>query len=546
MYPDDPRAEHFRDMAHRFLINGVSIAADAEDATPVAGRPVCEWHVGANFFDHYTLDHHGYLNVGYMAICMSNAAMLHFDLKRLDLPRPTSLDHHQHDLWQALRPMIFDDGRLARIGGDSRIAYTYCHEYLVPVLLYAADHFGDAEPLALLRQTAAICETECRDNADGSFLGKRLAKLAAEQPYYYTRLESDRACALSMLAAYLPLLSAASRIDTPAEGSLNHAITAWAEPEHGAILHRSPTRLASVAWRGFAGPQFLCLPPNAGDLADWQHNLAGYVRCLGDEPGRPNRHRMRRPLVHAQQAFDGGFITVAAVAEGDQNEVPEGLTLRHQATSTYAVTVLPDGHTMLIVHRCVAEKRIFTHEVVGLNLAIPNDVFNGFERCLTTSAGTRTLKSPPEADERIDLEGCWLNVDNRLGVVGMAGADALSLHRATTSRNELGGVLTERIGFPLHQGLMSWEAGEVLLDTTAAVLSEADAESTQRFAETTRCESNSDGTTAISVKGLDGRRYRLTTRRDTHAHPAFEAIHQVKLEVENEQGWQSLGAIQTW
>ena len=32
------------------------------------GKPVSEWFMGANFFPNYALDHHGYLNVGYMVI----------------------------------------------------------------------------------------------------------------------------------------------------------------------------------------------------------------------------------------------------------------------------------------------------------------------------------------------------------------------------------------------------------------------------------------------------------------------------------------------
>src|SRR5690606_30295744 len=82
-YPDHPDADAWREQAHRFLINGVSVPADADDTRLVAGRPVRDRHAGANFFPHFALDHHGYLNVGYMAICHSNAAMLHFDLKAL-------------------------------------------------------------------------------------------------------------------------------------------------------------------------------------------------------------------------------------------------------------------------------------------------------------------------------------------------------------------------------------------------------------------------------------------------------------------------------
>ncbi|MCJ7548753.1 MAG: hypothetical protein MUQ30_03625, partial [Anaerolineae bacterium] len=47
------------------------------------------------------------------------------------------------DLWDVLRRFIFGNGRLARIGGDSRVRYACCQEYLLPSLLYAADVLGD-------------------------------------------------------------------------------------------------------------------------------------------------------------------------------------------------------------------------------------------------------------------------------------------------------------------------------------------------------------------------------------------------------------------
>ncbi len=206
MYPDHAHADDWQEQAHRFLMNAVSIPHDAHDATLVAGKPVKAWHVGANFFPHYALDHHGYLNVGYMVICLSNAAMLHFDMQALGKPTPPSLYHHHADLWHVLRRMIFPNGRLARIGGDSRLRYTYCQEYLLPTLVYAADQLGEAHAetliqaqLRLIQQEAAFNNATHEDRYSGSFYGRRLAPLAASSPYYYTRLESDRACALRML-----------------------------------------------------------------------------------------------------------------------------------------------------------------------------------------------------------------------------------------------------------------------------------------------------------------------------------------------------------
>ncbi|MEZ4833410.1 MAG: hypothetical protein R2873_15740 [Caldilineaceae bacterium] len=243
MFPDEAAAPDWEELAHRYFINGVSVAADAEDDTIVAGKPVRERHVGANFFPNYALDHHGYLNVGYMAICVSNAAMLHFDMRRLNLARPRSLDHHQGDLWAVLRRFIFPDGRLARIGGDSRVRYSYCQEYLLPSLLYAADHLDDPHALDLARNQIDLIQQEIDASDDGTFYGRRLGWMRAANPHYFTRLESDRACVLAMALNYAPLVSAAC-----ARGRFRVVGGWWlARSRSRRVMHRSATRLASFS-----------------------------------------------------------------------------------------------------------------------------------------------------------------------------------------------------------------------------------------------------------------------------------------------------------
>src|SRR5690606_30852901 len=93
-YPDSPRAELYREKGLVFLINSISIPTDAEDNTLKDGKTVAERFVGANFFESMALNHHDYLNVGYMVICLSNMAMLHFEFKRRGKRAPESLYHH--------------------------------------------------------------------------------------------------------------------------------------------------------------------------------------------------------------------------------------------------------------------------------------------------------------------------------------------------------------------------------------------------------------------------------------------------------------------
>ncbi|MHB8997579.1 MAG: hypothetical protein ACYC63_20225, partial [Armatimonadota bacterium] len=198
--PDHPHVAAWMEKAHLNFLNGISTPADALDETVIAGKPLHEWHVGANFFPNYALDHHGYLNVGYMVICLSNIAMLHYGFTHQGMTPPESLYHHASDLWQVVRNFIFPDGRLARIGGDTRQRYCYCQDYLLPTLLFAANHFGDENALAMETGALGLIQQEQAHNADGSFLSRRLQTIRETNPYYYTRLESDKAVVLSMNA----------------------------------------------------------------------------------------------------------------------------------------------------------------------------------------------------------------------------------------------------------------------------------------------------------------------------------------------------------
>jgi hypothetical protein len=484
MYPDHADADLWRERAHLFLANGVSVDADADDRRVVEGKPISERFRGANFFSSYALDHHGYLNVGYMAMCVSNAAMLHFDLERAGSPAPQTLHHNQAALWDVLRRMVFGDGRLARLGGDSRVRYTYCQEYLLPALLYAADHLRDGHALQLAVRQVETMRREAAFNGDGSFYGERLAWLAGQSPYYYTRLEADRANVLGMLLAYEPMVGAPPEPQVDFEADVAGG---WVDVEHGAAMHRSPTRLASFAWRAHGLTQGLCLPPTDGDLAEWHHNLAGTIRFLGDTgDSRFSDGPHRRLIRHTIDVFDGGFVTCGSVVEGVDLRLAEGWQGTDAAVHHLALAALPDAHTVVVLQWCVAaDRRTYTLDVRGLQLGVPNDLFNGFHRQVNGGVGERVLQSPPASDERIDLGSRWATIDGgRIGVVGVYGGESLVIDRSATRRGgQFRSLYVEELCWGTHPGTRSWEPGATLLDTGCAVLSGVDDARVRQFAD---------------------------------------------------------------
>jgi len=519
LYPDHPHAADWRERAHRFLINGVSVAADADDPAILGGRAIRERHIGANFFPHYALDHHGYFNVGYMVICLSNAAFLHFDLKHAGLPAPETLHHHQADLWKVTRELIFDDGRLIRAGGDTRIRYAYCQDYLLPSLWYAADQLGDPHAFSRRAALLELFAREARHNADGSFFGNRLARLRRNNRQYHTRLESDRACVLGMDLAYHETLSPAP----PPEPARAETVE-WAEPEYGAAFIKSRRRFASFAWRAFGLAQGLCLPPDDGHLAEWHWNLAGKV-----EFATHSHHTFRRPepvrrLDHQSvHPFPGGFLTRGELTEGMDLTLQEGWRGSESARHTLVFAALPDDRTVLGIQFCrTTDKRhTLLWQVKGLHLNLPNDLYNGFARTLETEAGPLRLESPPPREETLPLGGRWAVIEGRLGVVGIDGAQALALHRSPIRRGgALESLYVEEIGFPIHaesEGRLA-APGEVVLDAAWAVLSGAGTQETRAFsgvAARVPTLHDAAGLRVIRVPGADGRLYTLAAHFGT-------------------------------
>lgn len=141
-YPDVPHAEKYRHKAFELMLNGISIPSDAQSGKPYSGKALRDWHVGPNYTERYALNHHGYMNLGYMVVCLSNIAMFHYSCRDHGLDVPEEIYHHAGELWRLVKSLTFEDGRLWRIGGDTRVRYCYCQDYAVPTWMLASDLWG--------------------------------------------------------------------------------------------------------------------------------------------------------------------------------------------------------------------------------------------------------------------------------------------------------------------------------------------------------------------------------------------------------------------
>lgn len=495
-YPDAPDAALWREKGTRFLLNGISHALDAASERRFDGRPLREWHVGFNFTPNYSLDHHGYMNVGYSIICLSNLAMLHFNFRERGQNPPEALSLHVDDLWHTVKNFFFDDGRLLRIGGDTRARYTYCQCYALPALWLAADFLRDADAVRLRERYLELLFQEQDSNRDGSFYGGRLRGLREQSYYYYTRLESDPALVLSQELWWARLASLPEPAAEPLPAS------SWHDSFHGAYLLKDHSAVRSFVQRGAAGPVALCLPVDRSDLAEWEGNLLCRIGL--------HRREARQGRSAGKTGADF-FVHCGSVEWVEAQPYGEGEGHYPVAESRFAVAALPDGRSMLVLERVVVLKESTFDQVIPVNLQIPNDLYNGSLRSYRTEGAGWKTAAQPERAERIDTGRRKLMVEGRLTVAAIGGVESFRIFRpadreaALLHAPALKSLYIETVGGESGAPFGRYPAGTVLADTAVALAVDAPAE----FVADGECLSDSGDLRGAVLRGVDGAQYRL-------------------------------------
>ena len=413
-YPDIERREELLEKSTSLLLNAISHPLDAASEKFFNGKPLRKWNVGFNFTANYSLDHHGYMNVGYSVVTLSHAAYLYAWCKARNIEFPAAAALHVKDLWDTVKNFIAPDGRLIRIGGDTRARYCYCQMYLLPVLIMMADLYGDKDCLLLEKGMLGVLKKEQQGNPDGSFFGTRLETMSHQSRYYYTRLESDPIAVLGFGADFRRRCGA---VELPSSNDLLKSVE-WSDDFHCADMVRTDKTLRSMVRKGGSGPMALALPLSDSSLAEWESN--GYSQMQGQNIGREN-------LANFHRTFPGGFINSGMIGVVECWPWGEGEAPATVALGRSACAALPDGKSMIILEKtqCIKECAFNSHRTIGWK--IPNDVHNDYERSFQWEKGSANLKKG-FAPEVIDTRSPWITVEDQLSFVLGYGADSFKIH----------------------------------------------------------------------------------------------------------------------
>lgn len=449
VYPDATRAGVYFERGLEFFVNGICLPSDSD----VRLR-------GANFTENFGLNHHCYLNVGYMVICLSHIAITHFLFKERQAPVPQEVYQHAGELWNVVKGFLFPDGRLFRIGGDTRIRYAYCQLYLPLIALWAEDYLKDAEAYAIRMASLKLLRKDQEASGGKRFFGYRLGHLEHDSYQYYCRLESDAFAMLAFMAHYW---NAAS----PCVGDAHSAerMSRWSDDFHGAGFLRNGKCFRSWCAKGADGPLALCVPPDASDMGEWLHQLTGELATPAPNVARPVRQQITMLPPNAFVATSENVRIASPYAEGEE--------ISTFARQQFAVAALPDETTLLVLEYTDVLREITFDRIMGIHWVVPNDLFNGNRRIYNSPTVHKVLECPASSDEIWETGSDRLTVDDRLSLMLLYGAESLTVFHGSRQN-----IRTTR--FPgltsLHADVIGFEAlprraraGEVLLDTGCAV-----------------------------------------------------------------------------
>ncbi|MFO7636206.1 MAG: hypothetical protein R6W96_02750, partial [Clostridia bacterium] len=498
--------------------------ADRNDQTAYYGKTVADRHIGSNFLDGFALHHHNYMNVGYMVICLSNVAMIHLLLKSLGIPVPGYVHHNAKHLWQLVRQCIFPDGRLVRIGGDTRVRYCYCQDYLVPVLLMMCDMEKDGRAKHLLLEWIKQVRTEFDANKDGSFLSQRASDLPGISPLYYHRLESDRAVSLSLAVHYAKVVDGLEIV----RGTYTDRFT-WHGSFHGSTYVRGKRSLASFTWLAGEPPQGLCLPLDGSNLAEWKQNLCGDIIGMG-------QRNTREKLTHATGLFEKGFMTFGSSVAVTGNLMEGSPEQEEVARIHNFFLALPDDATVVVYQFATTIHRKYVRHVKGILLKIPNDIFNGGKRTYRFHDTVCIAEKRKDTDEVIDTASRMVNVDNRLTLVSLDTGQNIRIYRPAKRQTGIlhshfpnGFLHCDELCTQLELKVRDHSHGQVILDTGALALTGLSHKESREYMGSfaPALERPSPYVRRISVFDITGKPYLIwlnTGEKSTFGVPAQSAL----------------------
>ncbi|WP_264822483.1 hypothetical protein [Halocatena marina] len=395
MFPDHEQSDAWREAALQHMMNSLSTAVDAKDDTVVDGRAVSEWIESHNIHPDYTLENHGFFHPDYASVAPMYLGDSSVFFGLASNPVPGAATHHVFDMWELLQNITTATGEWAYPSGLDWSLHSYEN---VSYLAWLATYFDDPVARTLESREIQYAAKRQRINDNGRFVGDSAPDDGSEGFY------RDAVSARRIGFAYLHHKLWGADDDAVPYEDFARAMHGTTELTHvGVVIHRTPSKFASASWlhnvMGNVTPESQSHLNEPYVITPDQRTLIGRLTDSDDELAAED---------YTVTLGDDGFATAAELREGNFDRY-------------VAILSLP-GSPVVQLERAVADEDDTLLRERGVPLAIENDELTGGKRTLFTETGERTVTAG-DAPDRIELDGHWANVDDRLGMVVLDGSE---------------------------------------------------------------------------------------------------------------------------
>jgi hypothetical protein len=463
MFPSHPHAATWHETALKYMMNTLCTEADTRDATLVDGRPVNHWVGGANLQPDFTLENHGRFHPAYIGCSCYFLTQTSMYYTYAGRSISQAANHNLMDTWKMFQTIILPWGETACPQGmDWEL-------HALPFLnLYASlatqhkDAFAahmEQSGLQYLRAWQMMGKGDLA--TPGSPLGITRHAINSEQ------------------AAYGFL---AHKIFGPATKEMTtHEVAAqvagvYDYPYVDFIAHRTLKKFASFSWK---------------------NKIMGLLIPIGDgHEGNPDF------TVPIEDGFVGSFELAprgdikTSVVEHYRRETPDGfeasgtlLLNGGRLKQTLRMTSI-GSQTVVYEDRVTALSNVTVQSERGVPVGIENDQITGGKRVLTHHEG-QTIVDWQKKRQPIDIPGSWANVDNRLGVVMVAGG-GMAYAQASAYSPGLS-VYSDILYSSCSNRRREFKAGEEVAHRLAIFFVEVTSEETSALAQFCKVEEKPDG-----------------------------------------------------
>jgi hypothetical protein len=430
LMPDDARREGWEAAFWRWVLSSYLRPADEASDAVVDGRRVADHFTGANVYDDFTLENHGFIHPDYMT-CFSLSLGCGIDFRLSGREPPEVLLYNVRPVYENLKWFTLPDGGFVYPNGqDWRLFrnpdWTYPHVLMATL-------GGDPEALALARR--------CLDTLERMQARSPSGQVYLDEEYFFASTQQGVLYGLSL--GWLAL-----GVDEP-PGERPCRRLGVRRLDHGkVVLHRTPAAVHTLAWGARAMAQ--CVPLGRDRIVSPHvRNGIGWVRLAGGREPLPIQ--LREADV---QSRDDGFTAGLVVDHGEAVRA-ELRFVSH-----------PDGrftiHEKLTVLADVTTAEVATGLVGILNN--PRWVYERGQRRIEMDG--RETVVPALSGKLIEQEGVRrISID---GALAIQSDGPLEVRYAAATRPNRARV-TDLLSLNQLGGERKWKVGDVISEFEATV-----------------------------------------------------------------------------